>query len=269
MKMAILMTCHNRVEKTVRCLQGLECALAECKEASYKVFLVDDGSTDGTSATVESMFGQSHVRIIQGSGRLFWAKGMRLAWEIAVEEGAWDFYLWLNDDVMLYPDAIRSVLSDCQKCQGVVVGACRESDCGSISYGATDAEDRKIIPNGTPQKADGWMNGNFVLVPRDVYQIVGMISDEYSHARADYDYAERLRAAEIPFYSSSGFVGVCHSDFESKISGKLLIQRIGLLWRPGYWNLHDLWIIRSRYHGRMRAILSCVHLMLIAVRGRG
>lgn len=263
---AVLMTCHNRVETTLKCLDGLA---ANVKGETVDVWLVDDGSTDGTSERAKAWHRQNadrvNLTVVAGSGNLYWAKGMALAWRLAAVSD-YDFYLWLNDDVVLYRGALSGLLNDYRKIGGVIVGACCEPGGGAISYGATDAMDGKIIPNGSPQRADGWLNGNFVLVPKEVYQKVGMISDEYTHARADYDYAERLKRVGIPFYSSSKFVGECHYEFDAKICGKSLWQRIQLLWRPGYWNLHDLWLIRSRYHGKLRALVSCVHLLVIAVR---
>lgn len=258
-KIAVLMACYNRLAVTRRCLRALF-----DNSFNLDVWLVDDASPDKTGEVVEKEFPQVHV--IKGSGKLFWAKGMALAWREAARHD-YDFYLWLNDDVILYPDAARGILDDYDKCNSVIVGACCEPIGKVISYGATDANDQKVIPNEAPQKSDGWLNGNVVLIPRDVYQRVGIISDEYTHARADYDYAERLKKAGIPFCSSSKFVGECHYEFDAKMRGKSLWQRIQLLWRPGYWNLHDLWLIRSRYHGYGRAIVSSLHLVAIAFRG--
>lgn len=265
MKLAILMTCHNRRETTVRGLARLLPQLG----AGDRVFLVDDGSDDGTGEEVTRRFGRSRIRLIRGDGTLFWAKGMRLAWETADAEGDWDGYLWLNDDVVLKSEAIVRAVGDLERMPGVVVGACaadeRELVC---TYGASDAQDRKIVPNGaSPQVATGWFNGNFVLVPRAVAERVGRISGEYSHARADYDYAERLKRAGVRFCVTSQYVGTCRDDFAEKMSGLGLLARLKLLGRPGYWNLRDLWLIRRTYHGVWRAMASCAHLVLLAAKG--
>lgn len=78
---AVLLTCHNRREKTLSCLQSL---FGATMPEGYKteVFLVDDGSTDGTGEAVEKCFPQ--VTVIQGDGNLYWNKGMNLAWKNAV-----------------------------------------------------------------------------------------------------------------------------------------------------------------------------------------
>lgn len=263
MKIAVLLTCHNRRESTLRCLSMMTAQL----RSGDAVFLVDDGSTDGTADAVAKEF--PTVRVIKGDGALYWANGMRKAWKAAVaERNDWNGFLWLNDDLYLRADALAGMLTDYEKTKSVVVGACSEDATeANCSYGAKNRRDELIVPNSAPQLADGWFNGNCVFVPRDVYLKVGMISGEYTHARADYDYAERLKKANIPFYCSSKYVGVCHNDFNEKMKGKSLGQRLQLLWTPGYFNLHDLWLIRSRYHGIPRAVLSCLHLVFMAVRG--
>lgn len=219
---SVLVTCHNRKEKTLLCLRTLYGQMAEINMA---VYLVDDGSTDGTSTVVSGEYPQ--VRVIPGSGNLCWAKGMHLAWDTAEKAGSYDFFLWLNDDVELHSDAIKLALRDWESLKNpaaVVVGACGVAE--RCTYGATDSGDGKVVPNGKPQRAEGWLNGNLVLVSRRAYEIVGKICSDYTHARADYDYSERLRKSKVPFFSTSSYVGACPYDFESKVRGKGLLTRI-------------------------------------------
>lgn len=284
MKIAVLMTCHNRREKTMACLRTLLAQAAEGRQLNLAVFLVDDGSTDRTCDMVKEWYQTISsafifdLRLIVGTGDLFWAKGMRLAWESAVAEensrGPFDFYLWLNDDVELKPKAIELVIDDWRMCgdeRGVIVGACsKDVEETESSYAATTRHDEQIPPNGrTPQRADGWFNGNFVLVPRKAYEQVGMISGDYTHARADYDYAERLKRERIPFFASSQYIGVCIKDYSQKVNGMGLMKRVTLLWRPGYCNLHDLFLFRFKYYGLLKAVVSCLHMMVIVLRPLG
>lgn len=262
LRIAVLMTCHNRVEKTILSLEDLFAAAKGV--ADVAVFLVDDGSSDGTGARVRSQFPQ--VKVIDADGSLYWAKGMRLSWETAVKNGGkCDYFLWLNDDVKLKRDSLVGLLADAEQCgdtRGVIVGTCSEDESeAASSYGATDKNDVRYFPSvQVPQKAEGWFNGNVALIPWAAYEVVGMISGDYSHARADYDYAERLKRAGIPFFASSRFVGVCHNDYLKKLSGKSLWQRIQMFGKPGYWNLADLFRFRCRYWGLTRALLSACHL---------
>lgn len=106
-KLAVLMTCHNRKDKTMTCLSSLYKA-SQPIDYSIDVFLVDDGSTDGTGEAVKEKYPE--VNIIKGDGSLFWNQGMRLAWNVASSRCSYDFYLWLNDDVILFEHALRELI---------------------------------------------------------------------------------------------------------------------------------------------------------------
>lgn len=266
MKVAVLITCHNRKQTTVRCVLTVVDMVA-----GDSVYLVDDGSTDGTADAVREL--GLGVKIIEGNGNLYWAKGMNLAWKTAVQTGVdYDFYLWLNDDVKLKREALDGLIADWRSTndpRSVIVGPCSFDITEDRStYSATTSKDVQIFPNGrNVQRADGWFNGNVVLVPRAAYESVGIISDEYSHGRADYDYAERLKAAGIPCYCSSKFAGVCENDFEKKRAKLSRWQRFAMLWKPGYLNLADLWRFKRRYYGTGKAIVSSLYAIVVAIRG--
>ena len=238
--MAVLMCCHNRKATTLKCLDALLPQLS----AVDKAFLVDDGSIDGTGDAVRNGFSQVHV--IDGDGSLYWAKGMRKAWEAAVAERQdWDGYLWLNDDAELRSDAIARMLA-VNDGECVVVGELEDAK-GEVVYGLQD---------------DGLFTGNCVLVPRKVYERLGMICGDYSHAWADYDYAMMVRRAGIGI-ASAGVVGKAegHPNRPS-LKGFSFKLRWRLLSDPKGWNVHDLWLYRCRNWGVVRALASCLHLVL-------
>ena len=118
MNIAVLLTCFNRKEKTCMCLQSMYADLDIYNKAntgpkiSIEIFLVDDGCTDGTAEAVRAQCAERSVHIIQGNGSLFWAGGMRLAWNEAYKRHTeWDFYLLLNDDTKLLPGAFQELIS--------------------------------------------------------------------------------------------------------------------------------------------------------------
>ena len=245
MNIAVLMACHNRRELTMRCL-GL---LMQQSGAADRVYLVDDGSDDGTSEDVAKEF--PNVRIIRGAGSLFWAKGMRKAWEAAVAENQdWDGYLWLNDDTELRADAIAKMLAanDGQK---IVVGDLVNAK-GEIVYGT---------------RPGGSFTGNCVLVPQKVYEQLGMICGDYSHAWADSDYAMQAKRVGIGVVSA-GVVGRAegHPNRPS-LKGLSLRERLGMLRNPKGWNLHDLWLYRRRNWGYCAAVASCLHMIAHVIIG--
>ena len=106
-EVAVLLTCYNRKEKTLACLHSF----VEARKPDgyiFDIYLVDDGSTDGTSDFVMDIF--PDVNIIKGAGNLFWAGGMRLAWKTALKRKEYDAFLLLNDDVVLFNDFLHNLI---------------------------------------------------------------------------------------------------------------------------------------------------------------
>ena len=245
-KIAIIVTCHNRRAATINCLVRL---LSELNDDDG-VYIVDDGSEDGTTEAIRGLH-NLRLHIIPGDGTLFWAKGMRKAWEAAIAERQdWDGYLWLNDDTKLRSDAIAKILV-ANNGEKIVIGEL-ENAKGEIVYGT---------------RPGGLFTGNCVLVPRTVYERLGMICGDYSHAWADSDYAMMAKRAGIGVVSA-GVVGKAegHPNRPS-LKGLSLKDRMALLRHPKGWNVHDLWLYRSRNWGYVAAIFSCLHMIVHVVIG--
>lgn len=239
---AVLMTVHNRRATTIACLERLLPQL----HAEDKVFIVDDGSTDGTREAVESLggSGDKRIRLVQGSGNLYWAKGMALAWRTAIDDGPNAGFLWLNDDAMLSTDALRKMWA-VDDGKGLIVGQLVDS-MGKEVYGLN---------------VNGWVNGNFVYVPRKVYEKVGMICGGYAHAWADSDYAMRCKKVGVSI-TSCGVVGSTEwHELRPSLDGLGFKDRLRMLREPKGWNLHDLWLYRRRNWGLVSAIVSSIHFV--------
>ncbi|MBU4459133.1 MAG: glycosyltransferase [Verrucomicrobia bacterium] len=216
---AVLLASHNRVGLTLKCLGAIRDA--EWPPAiSYKVFLVDDGSTDGTREQVSLRF--PDVSVILGTGKLFWCNGMRLAWNRAASED-FDFYLWMNDDTLLCREAIGDVFRTFQaevRSSGesvIVVGSCRDPESGGHSYGGllrTGLNPSRLIPviPGTSPKCCDTFTGNIVLVPRHVYQAVGGLRS-YAHSLGDNDYGLRAGRAGCRIAICAGYQGSCRANY--------------------------------------------------------
>ena len=190
------------------------------------------------------------VNLIAGGGSLYWARGMYEAWVSAVQVDQWDAYLWLNDDLLLHQSAIDVMLSNYDG-KRIIVGELVDKS-GEIVYGVREK---------------GLFTGNCVLIPRAVYERLGLICGDYSHAWADSDYAMRARRAGISVVSA-GIVGVTegHPNRPS-LKNRSLRERLLLLKDPKGWNLHDLWLYRRRNWGYCAAICSCIHLILHVIQG--
>lgn len=179
-----------------------------------EVFLVDDGSTDGTAESVTELW--PGATVIRGDGNLFWCGGMRLAWQVAAKTDP-DYYLWLNDDTHLLPGALSQLLRyasapDSVENMAISVANCRDPETGLHTYGGYQRLGvhplilRQLpVDDSAPVEADTF-NGNAVLIPRAVFKKVGGMGP-FSHALGDLDYGYRVvreggRPVMVPGYSA-------------------------------------------------------------------
>jgi len=219
MKVAVILTCFNRKDLTEACLSALFICSNE-KSYSLKVYLVDDGSTDGTAQAVQASYPE--VKIIQGNGQLYWNGGMQLAWEIALKEPA-DFYLWLNDDIYLKKNALDVLLSTFESTKTsannpVIVGNLNDENTGKLTYGGYSIEKGlfhfrgvKLAISDTPTACDAF-NGNIVLIPHSVVNNIGTLDAKLTHAMGDFDYGLRCKKAGIPMFTTAEYIATCSNN---------------------------------------------------------
>lgn len=210
MEIAVLITSHNRKDKTINCLDCLFKSFN--KDNLYlDIFLVDDGSTDGTSELIIRKYPK--INLINGDGNLYWNQGMRLAWKKAIKNKDYDFYLWLNDDTFLDDNSLIHMFECYDEAKllngksNLIVGTCRNDKKNNISYGLSN-ENGIIIPNGKLQKGK-YINGNCVLVSKEIFKKNGILSKYYSHAFGDIDYGLRVLENGNDIYTTKKIIATC------------------------------------------------------------
>lgn len=254
MKIAVLLTCFNRKEKTLSCLSGLYESQRVYNERystpiELEVFLTDDGCTDGTAQAVKETFAGKSIHILQGTGNMFWAGGMRFAWKEALKHHKeWDYYLLLNDDTTINAYCFNELMHteayslDHYKQLAVVSGiTCSADDPTKITYGGD------IIPNkfngrqirlgrsSEPQMVD-LTNANILLVPKEVVDKIGIFYEGYKHGRADNDYSMLARRKGIPVLITPGACGMCENDHGSKVDFRDKVIKMSQKERTAYFN---------------------------------
>ncbi|WP_303187543.1 glycosyltransferase family 2 protein [Phocaeicola coprocola] len=257
---AVLLTVFNRKDKTLKCLEQLYNQLP-LREYQVDIYLTNDGCTDGTPEAINQKYPQIHI--IQGTGNLFWNRGMYLAWQEAAKND-YDFYLWLNDDTLLLPNAINTLLNESQskKNQAIIIAPNRALKEAKVTYSGYNKQG-KIVPNGSLQPCDTF-NGNCVLIPKFVFQILGNLDWRFRHAIGDLDYGYRAKKAGIKMYVSSDYLGVCDNNPQLPAWARKevpIMKRIKNLYSPlGYAEPLPFFHFERRNFGLITAIKHFVSI---------
>ncbi len=161
------------------------------------------------------------VHVISG-GDLYWSRGMARADR---ESSNWpaDYRLWLNDDVVLTPNAV-SELVQTSRCNSdaIVAGAVCDPRTGAATYGGLVHAGRHPLrllladPSGSPKTVDAF-TGNVVLIPVGAAATVGEIDARYLHGGGDIEYGLRAARRGVPIVLSSRFVGSCRSQSDQRV----------------------------------------------------
>ncbi|WP_449420238.1 glycosyltransferase family 2 protein [Phormidium nigroviride] len=216
-RISVLLTCFNRKQKTLACLEELFNQNLPA-DVSLTTYLVDDASTDGTAEVVSETYPQ--VKIFHGNGNLFWNGGMRFAFTEAMKDDP-DYYLWLNDDTILYPEAISTLLATSKQLlergetKAIVSGSTCDPQTGKTTYGGVVRDNfllpfryRVLEPTQEVQSC-GTIHGNCVLIPRNVAQIVGNLDPAFVHYIADWDYGLRAKQKGCTVWIAKGHLATC------------------------------------------------------------
>jgi GT2 family glycosyltransferase len=259
LSIAVLIACHNRRAKTLACLEQLDSQSHSGFSFQLNTFVVDDGSTDGTSDAISARFPATSV--ISGSGSLYWNGAMRLAFSRAAASRP-DFFLLLNDDTHIKENAVVTLLDTFRAiCRsdgaGIVVGAIYDAETNQMTYGGEVTESRwfplrlkRLMPTQCPARCHTF-NGNCVLISRRTYELVGSLERRFSHRFGDIDYGLRASRVGIPVYLAPGFLGTCSIDHHREphlLPDMTLRERMSALCNLKYLPPKE-WFVMCRRHG--------------------
>lgn len=261
---AILMTVHNRKEKTLSCIRNI-LQQKKYQDVTIHIFLTDDGCTDGTNEAIKELF--PDVTIIKGNGNLFWNRGMNLAWNEASKSEP-DFYLWLNDDTILKSDAIYTLIKNADntgnKC--IIVGSTYASESIPIlTYGGRN-KNRKhslIQPDKEKLIECDTFNGNIVLIPKNVFKKIGYNDTYFHHSFGDIEYGLRASKQGIKNYIAPGILGYCKRNNPIPIFRRKnisILKRYKLLYSPLGYNPKEDYHLNKKFYPRILCFLWFIKL---------
>ncbi len=117
-KTALVIPVYNRREITLQGLGSL--AKIDRKNLEVKVFVVDDGSTDGTGEAIKKYF--PAVELLEGDGNLHYAAGTNRGIEAALK---WNprYIVTMNDDAVFHEKFLQRLIAAAEKNPHSIIGA--------------------------------------------------------------------------------------------------------------------------------------------------
>jgi len=202
-RVAAVIPVYNRRETTLQALRSL--SHIDRTGIDLRIFIVDDGSTDGTAQAIERDF--PDVVIVRGDGNLHYAAGTNVGM-IAAKEWRPDHYLLMNDDSVFHDQFLVRLLETTRNHPRSVVGALlllwdqphRVFQVGlkwSVSGGGwVIPEDLTAFNVGSQPFDVECLVGNCTLVPAGAVAECGLLdAQRFPHGWGDAQYFTRLRNA--------------------------------------------------------------------------
>jgi GT2 family glycosyltransferase len=163
----IIIPVHNRHKTTICCLENLK---KNNVLTDFRILVVDDGSKDGTTSSIQQYF--PDVEVLAGDGSLWWTGAIALGMQYAFAQSA-EYVIWLNDDCLPDPQALEILVNYMQSHPGVIAApACYTEDRltlienGCQNQKRLTAQPGEVVPVQT-------LSGYCVGLPKQIYTKIG------------------------------------------------------------------------------------------------
>ncbi len=214
MRILTILTCHNRKDKTKKCIETITAGNPSCE---YTFVVADDGSDDGTSEMLNKMRFVYQICTIRGNGNWFYSGGMNAGMKYALKNlpHDYDYLLMINDDVEFLAEGIQHMINQSVAQDNAIIVGATQDDLGHVSYGAikytSGYKYRKLDISEWKTPADTF-NANCVLIPYKAFEQVGTMDAYYRHSLGDFDYGLTLKKSGYKIFQAKEFVGICNNN---------------------------------------------------------
>lgn len=193
--------------------------------SNIRMFIVDDGSTDGTAEYIKSKYPE--IVVLKGNGNLWWTGAIKWAIEEVLKVAhAGDFILTINNDCSFCKNYIQLLVQSSIKFKRAIVGslAVDKNDQNSIYDAGMKIDWKKgkfilLRPHYLSELPEGKLyqeNINILstkgtLYPVEVFSKIGNFDQKhFPHYLSDYEFA--CRAKENGFKLILSYKAIVYND---------------------------------------------------------
>jgi len=234
----IVIPVFNRLNYTVACIESL---LIQTYR-DFKIIIVDDGSTDGTSAVLKEKFPE--VVVLHTAGNQWWSATMNVGIRYAMnnEGSKHDFVLSLNNDLVVNPDYLEQLIHTEALHQKCIVGsisvdiANKDVDYVGHHWNAYVASKRPVLKKGLSlefiQQSHEYLTtsllpGRGILIPFSCFKAIGLFDvEQFPHYAGDHDFTLRAKYAGYSLIISTRAVVLSYvKDTAIAVMGRLSVGK--------------------------------------------
>lgn len=275
----IIIPVYNRKNITLKCIGILK---ENGDLDKYHVIVVDDGSTDGTSEALNSLY--PDIIILRGNGNLWWTGSIRMGMEYAYKHNA-NFIILLNDDCYPQRNTIYKLLIKAKlNCFSIIGVQCLDPDTYKPNYGGIITKNNRIeftneFENLSSEIECDGLNGNLLCIPSNVIDVIGYPdSVNFPHHFGDFIYTNLAKKNNYKLILCKDISALCSYESKGIESFKrqaLLIKLFQSFFHPNsqfYWKTEikayiQLFGLKGVYfYFYKRFILSTIKLVIYLIR---
>lgn len=207
-RIAIVTVNFRNAAETVACLDSL----AEAGAGELGLFVIENGSGDGSEETLRAYIRGSRLRVelIAMDRNLGFAAGSNVGIREAMAKG-YSHIVLLNNDTRVDPDfamALKEAVSRAP--EAVIAGYISDLDTGRPTYNfGSIGKWTGLIGFHSPDRRGpvepfDFISGCLMVAPSAVFRRVGLLKEEFFLYCEDLEFSMRLKAAGVPLAYDSG-----------------------------------------------------------------